>query len=140
MKPTAHLVATDIVLFSKLNNQNVVLLIMRKNPPFKNAWALPGGFLDVDEDLENCALRELEEETSVKLSQLNFVGVYGNPNRDPRGRVISVAYAALVNINQHEPKAADDAKNVGWKNLEDLPTLAFDHQQIIADAARIVEF
>jgi 8-oxo-dGTP diphosphatase len=140
MKPTPVLVATDFVLFSTEGKETFVLLIQRLNPPFQNSWALPGGFLDPDEDLATCALRELAEETSVKLDKAQQLGIYDAPNRDPRGRVISVAYSAAITKNSINPRAADDAKNLCWQPLNNLPELAFDHQQIIEDAqARMLQ-
>ncbi len=134
MKPTPVLVATDFVLFGLDDDAVFVLLIKRLNPPFKDSWALPGGFLDPCEDLKACALRELREETSVDLTDTELIGIYDDPNRDPRGRVVSVAYAAVVNKNSVNPKAADDAKSLAWHPLQKLPDLAFDHQRIITDA------
>lgn len=134
MKPTPVLVATDFVLFGRKEDEVFVLLIQRLNPPFQNAWALPGGFLDPDEDLKACALRELQEETSIKLEEAKHVGIYDDPHRDPRGRVISVAYTANANKDQLNPKAADDAKSLAWHHLNKLPELAFDHKQIIQEA------
>ena len=134
MKPVPILVATDVVLFG-IGPEVSVLLIQRKNEPFKDAWALPGGFVDPDEDLMQAALRELVEETSVEITNAIQVGAYGNPGRDPRGRVVSIAYTAHVEITDVKPKAADDAKKVAWHPLKKLPELAFDHARIISDAA-----
>jgi 8-oxo-dGTP diphosphatase len=134
MKPTPVLVATDFVLFGIASNSVYVLLIQRLNPPFQNNWALPGGFLDANEDLKSCALRELAEETSVVLQKAEQVGIYDSPNRDPRGRVISVAYTALIEQEKYSPQAADDARSLKWHPLQDLPKLAFDHASIIKDA------
>ena len=108
-----------------------VLLIQRANPPYKDLWALPGGFVDMEEDLENAALRELEEETGVKDVFIEQLYTFGAPNRDPRGRVVSVAYYALVNLAEHPVKASSDARNVKWFELDELPQLAFDHQHIL---------
>ncbi len=135
--PDTFLVATDVVLFGRDGAEVFVLLIQRKNPPFKNSWALPGGFLDKPEDLLDGALRELAEETGIIINHATQVGAYGKPDRDPRGRVISIAFTAEVEKQTHKPVAADDATNVAWHPLARLPELAFDHQQIIADAALV---
>lgn len=111
-----------------------VLLIQRGKEPYKDHWALPGGFVDMNEDLESAALRELEEETGVKDVFIEQLYTFGAPNRDPRGRVVSVAYYALVNLTKHPAKAASDARNVHWFEVHDLPQLAFDHDQIMAVA------
>ena len=132
--PDSFLVATDVVLFGRDGDSVSVLLIQRKNPPFKNAWALPGGFLDKPEDLMDGALRELQEETGIVLAHAIQVGAYGKPDRDPRGRVISIAFTAEIEKKAQQPIAADDAKNVAWHPLNKLPELAFDHSCIIQDA------
>ena len=136
MKPTPVLLTTDIVLFAfNPERQLQILLIQRKNPPFKNCWALPGGFVDPNEDLLPCALRELEEETGVRLKSMNQLGAYGDPNRDERGRVVTVAYWAELS-ERVEVFAADDAKDARWFLVDKLPELAFDHGLIIADSMK----
>lgn len=126
-------VTVDIVVVRIVNGQKEILLIQRKNEPFKNQWALPGGFVDNHEDLITAARRELEEETSVKVFDLQQIKAYGNPHRDPRGYMVSVAYFATVDATI-QATAADDAKEVKWFNINELPSLAFDHEMIIADA------
>ena len=126
-------VTVDIVVVRIVNGQKEILLIQRKNEPFKNQWALPGGFVDNHEDLITAARRELEEETSVKVFDLQQIKAYGNPYRDPRGYMVSVAYLATVDATI-QATAADDAKEVKWFNINELPSLAFDHEMIIADA------
>ena len=122
----------DCVIFGlDESSQLKVLLIQRLKEPNKDQWALPGGFVDMDEDLETAALRELEEETGVKNLFIEQLYTFGAPDRDPRGRVVSVAYFALVNLAEHPVKAADDAKNVKWFEIEKLPPLAFDHDTIM---------
>jgi len=111
-----------------------VLLIQRGNDPFKGQWAFPGGFVDMGEDLETAALRELEEETGMKDVFIEQLFTFGAPNRDPRGRVVSVAYFALVNLKEHKIAAADDADDAQWFSVADLPKLAFDHEQIMTAA------
>ncbi len=127
-------VTVDIVLLTKTLPHSEVLLIRRKNPPFKNLWALPGGFLDMDESLQESALRELHEETGISDIQLKQFGVYGEPNRDPRGRVITIAYIGIVKSKQQEAVAGSDASEVAWFSTADLPQLAFDHNDIIVKA------
>ncbi len=127
-------VTTDVVIFTIRDHVLELLLIRRGSDPFKNSWALPGGFVNIDEDLEACALRELEEETGVTGVYLEQLYTCGTPNRDPRERVISVAYYALVPPDRINIRAASDAKEVAWFNLERLPTLAFDHETIVAMA------
>lgn len=127
-------VTTDVVVFTIRNEQLEVLLVKRAGPPFENCWALPGGFLDIDEDLESCALRELREETGVSGVFLEQLYTFGAPKRDPRERVITVAYYALVPAEDLHIRAASDAREVGWFPCDGLPRLAFDHDAIIAMA------
>jgi 8-oxo-dGTP diphosphatase len=128
-------VTVDCIVFGlDTSNQLKVLLIQRAHAPFEGAWALPGGFVDMDESLEKAALRELEEETGVNNLFLEQLYTFGEPKRDPRGRTISVAYYGLVPLSAHPVKAASDAKNVGWFEVNKLPKLAFDHAQIIEKA------
>lgn len=124
-------VTVDCVIFGLDAQQKVnVLLIQRKNDPFAGQWAMPGGFVDMDEDLETAALRELEEETGVHDLFIEQLFTFGAPDRDPRGRVISVAYYALVNLEHHPIEAASDARQVQWFPVNDVPELAFDHAHI----------
>ncbi|MFK7932812.1 MAG: NUDIX domain-containing protein [Saprospiraceae bacterium] len=111
-----------------------VLLIQRGHDPYEGHWALPGGFVDMEEDLEAAALRELEEETGVKDVYIEQLYTFGAPDRDPRGRVVSVAYYALVNLEEHPVQANSDARNVEWYDITDLPKLAFDHDDIMRTA------
>jgi 8-oxo-dGTP diphosphatase len=111
-----------------------VLLIQRAKNPFKDHWALPGGFVDMDEDLEAAALRELKEETGVENIFIEQLYTFGTPERDPRGRVVSVAYFALVNLAEHKLGADTDAQDVRWYALDELPVLAFDHALILETA------
>lgn len=113
-----------------------VLLIQRGHDPFEGQWALPGGFVDMEEDLEAAALRELEEETGVKDVYIEQLYTFGAPGRDPRGRVVSVAYYALVNLEDHPVQANSDARNVEWYDVTDLPKLAFDHDDIMDTAIK----
>ena len=118
----------DCIIFGLDESSKLkVLLIKRGLEPFKDHWALPGGFVDMEEDLEAAALRELEEETGVKDVFIEQLYTFGAPKRDPRGRVVSVAYFALVNLAQHPVQASSDARHVEWFELEQIPALAFDH-------------
>ena len=121
-------VCVDIILFC----ENKILLINRKNPPFENCWALPGGFVEMDETLEQSALRELFEETGIQLTILFQFATYGDPGRDPRERTVSVIYFLKLD-KELEPHAGDDAKKADWFSLINLPILAFDHKKIIED-------
>lgn len=130
-------VSTDIVIFTILDDRLQVLLIRRAAEPFRGAWALPGGFVEIDEDLEAGALRELEEETGIRDIYLEQLYTFGHPGRDPRERVITVAYYALVPFDQlGEIKAASDAAATAWHPLGRLPKTAFDHNRIIEAARR----
>jgi len=135
-------VTTDVALVARdEKGREHILLIKRKNPPFQGAWALPGGFLDMKETLVECALREMEEETSVSLDQkdLEFLLVADDPQRDPRTRVISAVYLARGHVNEFSPEAADDAREVAWFPLDRLPPLAFDHSRILSELVKRVK-
>ena len=110
-----------------------VLLIERGEEPFKGCWAIPGGFLNMDETTEQCAIRELEEETGLKIDKAKQIGAYCKVDRDPRGRTISVAYLAIVE-RPLEVSGEDDAAKANWFPVNALPPLAFDHDEIMADA------
>lgn len=129
-------VAVDAIVFGYSKQEGVsILLIQRKYPPFKNAWAIPGGFLLTNETLEEAVRRELREETGIEVNYLEQLYTFGAPDRDPRQRVISIAYMALVKSSQFQQlKASTDAENAQWFNFQELPPLAFDHKEIL-DAA-----
>ncbi|KAK9794301.1 hypothetical protein WJX73_001161 [Symbiochloris irregularis] len=112
-----------------------LLLIQRKKPPCKDAWALPGGFVDEGETLDHAAARELQEETGLDPKDLPFhqVGAFGDPGRDPRGWTVSVAYAALIPATL-DVKGSDDAADAKWFRLSDIPPLAFDHKLVVRTA------
>ena len=130
-------VTTDVVVFTILDGRLSLLLVERANPPHQGEWALPGGFLAIDEDLDDCAARELREETGISGVYLEQLYTFGATHRDPRERVISVTYYALVPQDAlTTPRAASDAADVGWFPFEELPELAFDHADIIAMAHR----
>jgi 8-oxo-dGTP diphosphatase len=128
-------VTVDVVIVS-LEKQPRVLLMRRKYDPFAGSWAIPGGFVEMDESLEAAARRELQEETGVKAPRLEQLHTFGDPGRDPRGRTISVVYVGRMSADRVKPRAADDAAEVGWHSLRRLPPLAFDHGQILARARR----
>jgi 8-oxo-dGTP diphosphatase len=127
-------VTTDIVIFTIREEKLELLLIKRKNEPYQGTWGLPGGFVNPDEDLDTCAKRELKEETGVTGVYLEQLYTFGNPKRDPRERVISVAYYALAPAERITLRAASDAADVDWFSLNKLPPLAFDHRRIVDKA------
>ncbi|MEE4178100.1 MAG: NUDIX hydrolase [Bacteroides sp.] len=126
-------ITADAVILKEIEEQTMVLLIQRASPPFQGMWALPGGFMDMDETLEECAARETEEETGLKGLDFIQIGAFSAIDRDPRHRTITVAFLARAN-ESHHPKAGSDASNTRWFPLNDLPPLAFDHGKIIAAA------
>jgi 8-oxo-dGTP diphosphatase len=129
-------VAVDAIVFGYSKTDGVsVLLIQRKYEPFKNSWAIPGGFVLEDESLEAAVRRELLEETGVELNYLEQLYTFGEPGRDPRQRTIAVAYFGLVKASQYQQlKASTDAENAEWFSIKKIPSLAFDHKQIISVA------
>ena len=125
----------DCVVVTKETDAKV-LLIERGDDPYKGCWAFPGGFMNMDETTEQCAIRELEEETGLHVNNVVQIGAYSKVDRDPRGRTVTVAYLAIVDrplvvIGQ------DDAAKAEWWPLSNLPELAFDHDKIMQDAIRI---
>ena len=119
-------------------NLDSVLLVRRGNEPFKDSWALPGGFVDENERPEDAGRRELAEETGLSYEgPLRLVGVYGDPGRDPRGWTVSAVYLALV-PGDPEVRGADDAAEAQWFAANALPPLAFDHARIVADALQLI--
>ena len=130
MRQSKIFVTVDILIFRKLSTTHEVLLIQRKNDPFKNAWAIPGGFVDEHEDLEDAAKRELLEETGLHIDTLKQVQGFGKPYRDPRSHTVSIAFYGWA-ADDAEATAADDAADARWFSIGDLPELAFDHSEII---------
>ncbi len=134
-KPITPLLTVDCVLFDRAGR---LLLIERKNPPFQGGWALPGGFVDLGETVEDAAARELEEETSIAFSSdaLSLIGVFSAPDRDPRGHTVSVAFGAVL-ADPLTPRAADDAARAEWVADWRALSFAFDHGAIIDKAATL---
>lgn len=118
-----------------INPQDEVLLIRRGNEPFRGCWALPGGFMEMDETIGHCAVRELKEETGITVDECAalLVGVFSRPGRDPRGRTVTVAYRIDLD-KEVNAVGGDDAAEARWFPLSELPPLAFDHAEIIAAA------
>ncbi len=130
------MVTVDSVLFAVRDEQLDVLLIQRGREPWKGMWATPGGFLDMDEDLDTAAARELAEETSIRGVSLRQFHTFGRVDRDPRGRVITVAYLGVADPCALGPRAGDDAAAAAWHSVAYLPPLAADHDDIIAAALK----
>lgn len=124
-------VTVDIVIFTIKDNDLKVLFVKRKIAPFKNSWAIPGGFVRINESLEEAAKRELQEETGVRNVYLEQLYTFGDPKRDPRGRVITIAYMALVNSDSIKLKATTDVSDAQWFSIKKIPQLAFDHKKIL---------
>ena len=124
----------DVVVIKPSVSGETLLLIQRKNEPFKDSWALPGGFVEENEDLADAARRELAEETGIHFQHIEQLKAFGKPHRDPRGHVVSIAFLAIVQDDTIVAKAADDAIDAKWFSVNDLPKLAFDHAEIISFA------
>lgn len=128
--PSPHLTVDGIIL-----HKNKIVLIRRRNPPFKNCFALPGGFVDYDETVENAVIREIKEETGLETKIKNLFGVYSDPGRDPRGHTVTIVYYLKVVGGKMKPSS--DAVSVKLFSLNNLPELAFDHKKILEDFRRI---
>ena len=115
-----------------------VLLIQRGDDPYKGQWAFPGGFMEMDETTEQCAIRELKEETGIELSKLHQIGAYSKVDRDPRGRTVTVAYLAVVDSTV-DVEGQDDAAKAEWWPLATPPPLAFDHEDILKEAKALYD-
>ena len=124
------MVTADAAVFAFLDGRWKLLLIQRKREPFKDRWALPGGFVEIEEDLPAAVARELAEETGLTDIPLEQLRAFGRPGRDPRGRTITIAYFGVAEKNWEQVKAADDAADAQWFNIEHLPAMAFDHDEI----------
>lgn len=126
----------DCVLFKPADDGSgwTTLLVRRAHAPYKDCWAFPGGFMEMDETIEACAARELQEETGLTGLPLQMFGVFSTPERDPRGRVVSIAFYAFVPSGLPEAVAGDDAADARWFSLAALPPLAFDHDEMLRRA------
>jgi 8-oxo-dGTP diphosphatase len=129
--PKTPPLCTDCVV---IDSERRLLLIRRGHPPFKGKYALPGGFVDVGETVEDACRRELREETGLVVGRLELIGIYSDPGRDPRGHTCSVAF--LARVARATATAGDDAAAVEWVKLSAKPELAFDHARIVSDARR----
>jgi 8-oxo-dGTP diphosphatase len=123
------MVTVDAAVFACVEGKAKLLLVQRKHEPYQGSWALPGGFVEIDEDLPEAAARELAEETGLQDVPLEQLGTFGKPGRDPRGRTITVVYFGVAPQDQ-QVKAADDAADVQWFDIDHVPSMAFDHDQI----------
>ncbi|OQY26702.1 MAG: NUDIX hydrolase [Candidatus Cloacimonetes bacterium 4572_55] len=126
----------DCVIFGFKEEGLKLLLIQRSEYPFRGEWALPGGFVEMEESLDQAARRELEEETGVKNVYIEQLHTFGGMDRDPRGRTVTVAYYSLVNLDDYPPRAGSDAQRAKWFPIHEVPKLAFDHQDILACAIK----
>ncbi len=124
----------DCMVFTNKTKQAEIVLIKRKFKPFKNHWALPGGFVDIDETSYDAAKRELIEETGIIVNEINEFGIFDTPDRDPRGRTVSVVYYTFEKDVSKNMIAGDDAAEVNFFSINELPELAFDHKEIILKA------
>src|SRR5512136_1123534 len=132
-------VTVDVVIFNLAEQDLKVLLVRRAHPPFEGQWAIPGGFVEANESIDDAARRELEEETGVRDVYLEQLYTFGNPERDPRGRVITVAYFALM-AGDVPTRAGDDAAAAAWHSVYSLPALAFDHAEILKYALQRLRY
>lgn len=128
------MVTVDSAVFAFFDSKPRLLLIQRKIEPYKDRWALPGGFVNMDEDLPQAVARELAEETGLTDVPLEQLRAFGRPGRDPRGRTITVAYFGIAEKGRDRIKAADDAAQVQWCDIDNLPAMAFDHDEIARQA------
>lgn len=132
-------VTVDIIIIINTAQGKKILLIQRGIEPFQGKWALPGGFVEIDETLKQAAIRELKEETGLDNISLTQFKTFGDPNRDPRHRTISIVfYNTQKSESNLKPIAGDDASNVKWFHISDLPDLAFDHNRIINEAIKFL--
>jgi 8-oxo-dGTP diphosphatase len=132
-------VTADIIILHTIKEQYFVLLIERKHPPFEGMWALPGGFVNMDETLEEAALRELQEETGITGVKLDQFHTFSKVNRDPRHRTITTVFIGYADNNTPAPEAGDDAAKAQWFALDKLPQLAFDHGMVMEMVKKKIE-
>jgi len=125
------MVTVDAVVFKRSEGKTALLFIRRKNDPFKGNWAFPGGFIEMDEELEDAVVRELTEETGLKNVKLEQMHTFGTVGRDPRGRQITIVFMGLTNDKNAIIQAGDDAEEAKWFDIENLPkNMAFDHEEV----------
>ncbi len=131
-------VAADVLALRRTGTRYEILLIQRKNPPFRGSWALPGGFLERDEDARTAAQREFAEEAGIHVPSkaLFEFGSFSAPHRDPRGRVVTISFYTLLPWHRSTPVSGDDAKDARWFSARRLPKLAFDHREMIRQGFR----
>jgi len=129
----------DCAVFGRSGGGYALLLVQRARDPYAGSWALPGGFVELSETLEQAALRELQEETGLRLDHAEQLGAFDAIDRDPRERVIAIAFMTVVERGEHTPCGGDDASAAAWFELHALPPLAFDHAQIVASARARLE-
>lgn len=130
--------SADIAVFRKNDRQTEILLIRRKNEPYRGMWALPGGFMEMDESLEVTAVRELEEETGLKNISLTQYRTFSQVNRDPRTRVITTVFYGMAEFKHSSAAGRDDAEEARWFPIRELPPLGFDHKEIVAGLIPLV--
>ncbi len=133
------MVTVDAAVFAWVEGKARLLLVQRKHEPYQGSWALPGGYIEMDEDLPEAAARELAEETGLEDVPLEQLQTFGKPGRDPRGRTITVAYFGIAGKNRQQVNAADDAAQAQWFDIHNLPPLAFDHDEIVHCAIKRLE-
>jgi 8-oxo-dGTP diphosphatase len=133
-------VTVDIAVFCSFSDGQKVLLIQRGNPPFAESWALPGGFIEMEEKMVDSAKRELKEETGLRDIVLEQFKTYGDPGRDPRGRTVSIVYYGFTTAENSTVRGGDDAKKAEWFPLDRLPELAFDHSLILSELIEKISF
>jgi 8-oxo-dGTP diphosphatase len=131
-------VTADVAVL-RLEGVPEILLVLRRDPPFEKMWALPGGFMEMEETLEEAARRELLEETGIRAGELIRFDTYDKPGRDPRGRTITQVFVMVWNEEMGVPEAGSDAGSVQWFDLSELPKLAFDHGEIISDVIAMMK-
>ena len=137
MRPNQNiLIAVDAIVFAGKGDGMQILLIRRKNDPYKGMWAIPGGFVEDDEELEAAAIRELEEETGLKVGSMEQLYTFGRVGRDPRGRTVTVTYYTVVPDADSSVKGADDAEHAEWVLVKDITELSFDHMEMLEMALR----
>lgn len=129
-------VTVDTIIFALFEEETKVLLIKRKYPPFAGKWAIPGGFVELNEALPAAASRELEEETGLKNVVLKQFSTYGDPGRDPRGHTVTITYQTFLAEAPKGLSGADDAEDAGWFSINSLPELAFDHDKVLNDSIK----